>query len=342
MWKVRVSLVCLLPVLLCGAEPAVQRDAAPLVGVVRFVTASDRAADKKNADQIRVLIARSIEVSKKFRVTGLETLDAFMLEQDILPLKLYKPEEMRKIPPGLAQFLITGFVSVEAKNYRVRLYMLDMAKQEFLFNEEALIDDSNETASWDSVIALVKRFLERAENIILADMAEPEARYSVGDAGPAGGIIFYVKDSNADGWRYLEAAPPQTEFRAPWGIVFPDGLVVPSLLVTNSGLGTGRENTADILDHFFVREDQPAIAAQLCRSVNYGGYDDWFLPSADELMFMYTNLAANGLGRFRSEPYWSSTESSYKFACFQSFREGKRFFNGDKTMPMYVRAIRAF
>ena len=40
--------------------------------------------------------------------------------------------------------------------------------------------------------------------------------YKVGDAGPAGGIIFYDKGDNSDGWRYLEAAPVEFEFSANW------------------------------------------------------------------------------------------------------------------------------
>ena len=36
---------------------------------------------------------------------------------------------------------------------------------------------------------------------------EPEKEYTIGDTGPAGGIIFYDKGNKTDGWRYLEAAP---------------------------------------------------------------------------------------------------------------------------------------
>jgi hypothetical protein len=45
----------------------------------------------------------------------------------------------------------------------------------------------------------------------------PSSRsYKVGDTGPAGGIVFYDKGDNSDGWQYLEAAPPEFEFSANW------------------------------------------------------------------------------------------------------------------------------
>ena len=31
-----------------------------------------------------------------------------------------------------------------------------------------------------------------------------ETTYELGEAGPAGGIVFYDKGDNTDGWRYME------------------------------------------------------------------------------------------------------------------------------------------
>jgi len=46
--------------------------------------------------------------------------------------------------------------------------------------------------------------------------AQENLSYKVGDTGPAGGLIFYDKGDNSDGWQYLEAAPVDFEFKANW------------------------------------------------------------------------------------------------------------------------------
>lgn len=55
-------------------------------------------------------------------------------------------------------------------------------------------------------------------------------------------------------------------------------------------------------------------------NLEVNGYDDWFLPSDDELLRMYENLYLEGLGGFATEGgtaeegpysyYWSSTEDA--------------------------------
>jgi hypothetical protein len=73
-------------------------------------------------------------------------------------------------------------------------------------------------------------------------------------------------------------------------------------------------------------------------------YNDWFLPSKDELSEMYTQLHLYGLGNFHiNSPYiyWSSSEEDLWSAY------GLNFYSGDldpwnKDVIFFVRACRAF
>jgi hypothetical protein len=317
---------------------------APSIGVVKFPVASLEPVDAQNAERIRLITSRNISLSKKLSVIPIDVLDKFIAEHEISILNLYSAEEIEKIPINFARYLITGFISVEGKSYRININLLDIKKREFIFSEEMLIDNKNEDAFWNSMKNLSDILLEKMDNTIFVQPPESEKQYRIGDTGPAGGLIFYAKSTDGDGWRYMEAAPPETEFQAPWGLEFED-TILPGLFSTSGGIGAGRANTENFIANSYIfSEDErtPRLAASGCRALNFGGYTDWFLPSKDELMFMYSNLASRGLGGFSGNAYWSSTESSYEYACFQSFREGKQFFNGYKIMPLMVRAVRAF
>jgi hypothetical protein len=349
MWNVlkRALMLCLAAALFNGSD----FDAAwgnepprPRIGVVQFPVASLDPADVESAGRIRLISSRNIGLSEKLSVIPIDVLDKFIADNEVSILKLYEPDEIGKIPVDFAQYLVTGFVSVEEKNYRVKIYLLDIEKKDFVFSEEALVDKKDEAAFWESLKNLTGAFLEKLDNTVLAQVIEEvEKPYRIGDTGPAGGLIFYVKSAYGDGWRYLEAAPPEAEFDAPWALEL-EGAILPNDFSTSGAIGAGRKNTANFAANTYVfpQKGSPRLAATGCRLLDFGGYTDWFLPSKDELMFMYSNLASRGLGGFRGDAYWSSTESSYEYAHFQSFREGKQFFNGYKLMPLAVRAVRAF
>jgi hypothetical protein len=166
--------------------------------------------------------------------------------------------------------------------------------------------------------------------------------YKIGDIGPAGGLVFYDKFSNAGGWRYLEAAPEEIEHSFPWGNEYVTG--------TTSAIGDGKKNTELILA-VMQRKGVFVTAAQFCGDLEYGGYNDWFLPNRGELNLMYENLKIRGLGGFTGDWYWSSTEM--EDAMVWTYAWAQRFSNGDqvsmdfdrnniKSRTHRVRAIRAF
>jgi len=159
--------------------------------------------------------------------------------------------------------------------------------------------------------------------------------FTVGQAGPAGGIVFFDKGSYSDGWRYLEAASSDIAGTAEWGARGRD------VGRTNTGRGSGKQNTQIIVEH--LRETgETGRAAQLTRDFRQGGYADWFLPSKDELHLMYENLKQRGLGRFQDSEYWSSSQSDSGWVWSQSFHFRGNQNRTAKSSPSYVRPIRQF
>jgi hypothetical protein len=157
--------------------------------------------------------------------------------------------------------------------------------------------------------------------------------YKIGDTGPAGGLIFYVKGNSGGGWRYLEAAPAETEQILMWGY---DNLIDG----TGSGIGAGKNNTATIMG-YQIRTGNLCLAANACDELVSGGFDDWFLPSRDELLLIYTNLKSKGLGGFGNGYYWSSSEYNRYYAHCLELGNGSLYHN-DKDNTYSVRAVRAF
>ena len=176
------------------------------------------------------------------------------------------------------------------------------------------------------------------------------ALYEVGDPGPGGGTIFYVDMNRPVGSQYFEAAcvgwwnsncdgtpdDPQAEWADPEAKEGCDGDLpgADGLLI-----GTGEQNTADILAGCETRGIAAQLADEYTRTVNGVVYGDWFLPSQDELHRMYAKRAS--VGGFLDNLYWSSSEVDHGRAWVEFFYNGDQLIGGKKD-PWYVRPVRSF
>ena len=201
--------------------------------------------------------------------------------------------------------------------------------------------------------------------------------YENGEVGPAGGYIFYDCDAdndsgNADGlistecgWRYLEAAPTDLSYTNssgtttkyyPFGYYRTSSSGSNSIVGTKTAIGTGKANTEALVKAMgetaytrYSGTSKGIYAAKACAdySITVDGvvYDDWFLPSKDELNLMYTNLHKKSLGSFDNSGYWSSSEE-YTYdawdAWSQDFGNGQSSDLSSRNRDFCVRPIRAF
>ena len=151
-----------------------------------------------------------------------------------------------------------------------------------------------------------------------------------------GGKIAYILQSGdlgyVDGETHgiIAAASDQGSF-AQWGcfetvISGADGIAI----------GTGNQNTIDIM----AGCTEPGIAARLCGDLVLNSYNDWYLPSKDELNKLYINRVA--IGGFTIDFYWSSSENDdLSFVWTQAFGAGSQGYS-NKNQTARVRAVRSF
>ena len=104
-------------------------------------------------------------------------------------------------------------------------------------------------------------------------------------------------------------------------------------------LGTGSANTTTIIANF---GNSGSYAAKICKDYTGGGYNDWYLPSSDEMYKIYLNKAAiSGLVTALYTNYWTSSLVSAYLVIGINLGTGSRS-QMPTNFPSYVRAIRMF
>ena len=144
----------------------------------------------------------------------------------------------------------------------------------------------------------------------------------------AGGLIFHFDITTGKGL----VAAPSDQGQAPWGCMSID------IGGTRLDIGLGQANTATIVGSSCSDYDK---SAKICDNLVLNGYNDWFLPSKDELIAMYDNLKAKGFGSFKNLFYCSSSEDSAWSSWGIHFQS--RYIDAvNKNTLCYVRAVREF
>lgn len=191
--------------------------------------------------------------------------------------------------------------------------------------------------------------------------------YQIGDFAQ-GGIIFWLDEPGKHG---LVCAKEDQALRVQWDMELKfEGEVMSfperntkSISIADS-IYAGKRNTKSIIN--FVGDTNKAYAAMICDELvvveNEIVYGDWYLPSREELIMMYTNrkiinkvALSEGGGSFGKKSYWSSTDvdcsvkphlymDKVHAAWQHDFSRGGKSFQipARKYMPLAVRAIRAF
>lgn len=263
--------------------------------------------------------------------------------------KFIKEDNLRKAFPKLAS-TVTSLLKIEEKVEGVdRLieHLVEGSKSE----AQAAIDTAIGVFGTLWLIAEAQADMAEASNKLVNGMpdkaisfyrnawitarkaANPPTKFSIGDKGPAGGIVFYVTDGGRHG---LEAAP-NNQGKVQWGCYKTS---IPA--AAGKAVGTGNQNTIGIVANC---SDTESTAAEVAFNYSYHFFNDWFLPSKNELNKLYNVRKRLGLCLRRGRHYWSSSEVDSEFAYSRNFvcdGGGVTEYKAMKFVPNFVRPIRAF
>jgi hypothetical protein len=163
--------------------------------------------------------------------------------------------------------------------------------------------------------------------IMSCKKADNPTTYSIGQ-NYGGGIIFYLDGTGKHGL----IAAPSDQSAVLWGA----GTIITN--ATGTAVGTGQANTTSIIN----AQGVGSYAASICDQLVINGYSDWYLPSKDELSYLYNQKSlVGGFGLGAKIIYWSSTETAMNAAWIENFNDGTQASYG-KFTAYSTRAIRSF
>ena len=307
----------------------------PRLAVVEFSTNISNAEIKADAITVRNMVENAMIKTGKYDMITRDEIDKLIANQNIQVNSISSAENLKKLQLQNINYIVTGSVDAKGNNYTIIVKVLDVSTGKFSHSEDGFMNN-NPQGLYDGMNTLMGKFTKgmSSDGDKVVQSEQKQERYSIGDTGPAGGIIFYVLEDFSGGLHYLEATPAKAEFKVQWGAYGKD------VAGTGTAVGSGKKNTQLIVE-YLKRIGESGKAAQLCASLNIGGYSDWFLPSKDELDLMYKNLKQKGFGGFSNDYYWSSSQSSINYAWTQVFYSGSQD-SYVKDNAYSVRAIRAF
>lgn len=156
---------------------------------------------------------------------------------------------------------------------------------------------------------------------------------------------FFAGEMTIDGLRYALIIAPKAEGEK-------SGDDELQYKISDRGVSDDTDSDYDGLINTDRIDDDNHPAAQFCRSLRIGGFDDWYLPARDELAQLCRNLGptrkttpdlfkTGGAEAFDENWYWSSTENaqtSYNAWIVGFYYGGQNYFNKFNTNG--VRAVR--
>ena len=178
----------------CGTLP---RRTLPRLVVVPFQVNATSQKAQEDATAIRDAVQSNMASSGRYEIITMDKID----QEGIQVNDISSPENIRKLQSQNIDYIVTGTVDATDNGYSVTISLLDVSSGSFTRNARESMSNTSSDIK-DKTADLVQELAREGNTVI----------YNIGDRGPAMGLVFYDKGIFFNGWRYLEAAPVETEF----------------------------------------------------------------------------------------------------------------------------------
>jgi len=242
-----------------------QAQVLPRLAVVEFSTNTNNERIRMDAITVRNLVESQMVETRKYQIITRNDIDKLLAEQSIMVSAISSSENILKLQLMNIRYVITGSLDAMGNDYAITLRVLDVSTGQFFHSSNDFMG-SGSRELYTGITSLMTKFNEGMSAGTSGDIVPGGRIYKIGDFGPAGGLIFYDKGVFAGGWRYLEVAPGETEFKADWGAYNND------ITGTGTAIGTGKRNTELIIEGL-RRLGETGRAAQLCANLSYNGFN---------------------------------------------------------------------
>jgi hypothetical protein len=199
---------------LSAALFSAQETALPRLAVVQFDTNANDQRVLQDAVSVRNLVESQMVATQKYQIITRTDIDRLLENQQIQVSRISSVENIRKLLLQNISYIVTGSVDALGSDYAVTLRILDVSTGQFSHSANAFMGSASRDL-YNGVTQLAST-CTRGMTSQGGQVAQASGNYKIGGHGPARGWIFYDKGVVANGWRWLEAAPVEMEFRSTW------------------------------------------------------------------------------------------------------------------------------